>query len=269
MTPSAPGGVVARATPLTHGGNPALTRGPHAAPVSTQTLDRLPLTEETTAVLDGAAPGSRADAGSLVDLPAVPVTVRGARRSDLPGLARLLVGSSPTTRLGWYGRGGGVLPLAQQEAWLSRPGTLVVETAPGRLLAVAALRAATCSGQDDPIASTAEMLVHDRWQRRGIATTLLRHLAGVSLAAGRAEIQACPDGDAVAGAGLLTALAEHVGSRARPQNHPHGRCVRVHLPARSTPLLAITEGLPAGLRPHPSAGTGAVWAMAVPTVARP
>lgn len=231
--------------------------------MSAQTLDHLPLTAGTTAIHTGPTPGPRTDVGPLT----VPVTVRGARPSDLPGLARLLVACSPTTRLGWYGRGGGVLPLAQQEAWLSRPGTLVVEAAPGRLVAVAALRPATCSGQPDPIVSTAEMLVHDRWQRRGLATTLVRHLAGVSLASGRTELQACPDGDAVAGAGLLTVLAEHVGGRARAQNHPHGRCVRVHLPARSAPLLAATEGLPAGLRPHASAGTGAVWAVALPAAA--
>lgn len=238
--------------------------------MSAQTLDHLSLPARgTTAPRTGPTTGFPADASTLAGSGTLPVTVRSACRADLPGLARLLVACSPTTRLGWYGRGGGVLPLAQQEAWLSRPGTLVVEAAPGRLVAVAALRAATCSGQADPIGSTAEVLVHDRWQRRGVATALLRHLAGVSLAAGRTELQACPEGDAVAGAGLLTALAGHVGGRARTQSHPHGRCVRVHLPARSAPLLASTEDLPAGLRPHPSAGTGAVWAMALPTAARP
>ena len=243
-----------------------MTRAIHAARVSAQTLDHLVLPAPLRAAPRGAehvrlrTPEAHA---------ALPVTVRPARRADLPGLARLLVACSPTTRLGWYGRGGGVLPLAQQEAWLDRPGSLVVEAVPGRLVAVAALRAATCSGQVDPIASTVEVLVHDRWQRRGVATALLRHLAGVSLAAGRTELQVCPDSDAVAGAGLLTALAGCVGGRARAQQHPHGRCVRVHLPGRSAPVLAATHDLPVGRRPHASAGTGAAWAMAVPALARP
>lgn len=238
--------------------------------MSAQTLDHLSLPDLGIAVpRTGPAADPSAGAGGLAGSGTLPVTVRRARRADLPGLARLLVACSPTTRLGWYGRGGGVLPLAQQEAWLSRPGTLVVEAAPGRLVAVAALRAATCSGQADPIASTVEALVHDRWQRRGVATALLRHLAGVSLAAGRTELQVCPDGDAVAGDGLLTALAGHVGGRARAQSHPHGRCVRVHLPVRAAPALAVTDDLPAGRRPAPAAGTGAAWAMAVPVLAGP
>ena len=244
-----------------------MTRTIHAARVSAQTLDHLVLPARRPAP-PLAVPRGAEDARTPDAPAALPVTVRPARRADLPGLARLLVGCSPTTRLGWYGRGGGVLPLAQQEAWLARPGSVVVE-APGRLVAVAALRAATCSGQADPIASTVEVVVHDRWQRRGVATALLRHLAGVSLAAGRTELQVCPDGDAVAGAGLLTALATCVGGRARAQHHPHGRCVRVHLPGRSATVLAATEGLPAGRRSDPSAGTGAAWAMAVPALAWP
>ena len=247
-----------------------MTRALHAARVSAQTLDHLVLPAPRPAVASGAPRGAQHARCRAPEAPAaLPVTVRPARRADLPGLARLLVACSPTTRLGWYGRGGGVLPLAQQEAWLSLPTSLVVEALPGRLVAVAALRAATCSGQVDPIASTVEVMVHDRWQRRGVATALVRHLAGVSLAAGRTELQVCPDSDAVAGAALLAALAERVGGRARAQHHPHGRCVRVHLPGRSAPVLAATDDLPVGRRPDPSAGTAAAWAMAVPALARP
>ncbi len=153
------------------------------------------------------------------------LVVRPARVQDLPSLAQLLVRCSPTTRLGWSGRGGTVLPLAQQEAWLREPGGVVVERAPGRLVAVGALRPATCTGQDDPIAGAVELLVHDAWQRRGIGSTLVDHFAGALLLTGRTELQVHPDADPVAAQALLTGL----GARVRGQRHAHGRCPRVHV----------------------------------------
>ena len=153
------------------------------------------------------------------------LVVRPARVQDLPSLAQLLVRCSPTTRLGWSGRGGTVLPLAQQEAWLREPGGVVVERAPGRLVAVGALRPATCTGQDDPIAGAVELLVHDAWQRRGIGSTLVDHFAGALLLTGRTELQVHPDADPVAAQALLNGL----GARVRGQRHAHGRCPRVHV----------------------------------------
>lgn len=153
------------------------------------------------------------------------LSVRPARVQDLPALAQLLVRCSPTTRLGWSGRGGTVLPLAQQEAWLRQPGGVVVERAPGRLVAVGALRPATCTGEEDPIAGAVELLVHDAWQRRGIGSTLVEHFAGALLLMGRTELQVHPDADPVAAQALLTGL----GARVRGQRHAHGRCPRVHV----------------------------------------
>jgi ribosomal protein S18 acetylase RimI-like enzyme len=118
-----------------------------------------------------------------------------------------------------------VLPLAQQEAWLRQPGGVVVERAPGRLVAVGALRPATCTGEDDPIAGAVELLVHDAWQRRGIGSTLVEHFAGALLLVGRTELQVHPDADPVAAQALLTGL----GARVRGQRHAHGRCPRVHV----------------------------------------
>ena len=153
------------------------------------------------------------------------LNVRPARVQDLPALAQLLVRCSPTTRLGWSGRGGTVIPLAQQEAWLRQPGGVVVERAPGRLVAVGALRPATCTGEDDPIAGAVELLVHDAWQRRGIGSTLVEHFAGALLLMGRTELQVHPDADPVAAQALLSGL----GARVRGQRHAHGRCPRVHV----------------------------------------
>ncbi len=196
-----------------------------------------------------------------------PVTVRAARASDLPGLARMLVRATPSTRLGWYGRGGSVLPLAQQDAWLRRPGSLVVERGPGEVVAVAGLRPACCDGAPDQIAVSVEVMVADAWQQRGIGSSLLRHLAGVALAAGRTEIQVAPGADLEAGAVVLAALAERAGSRVRGQHHPHGACPRVHLPRGSAVALAATDDLPTGLRPRPETGLRQAWSMAVPLVA--
>lgn len=152
--------------------------------------------------------------------------VRPARVADLPALAALLVRCSPAARLGWSGRGGGVLPLVQQEAWLREPGGVVVELGPHRLVAVAALRPATCTGVEDPVVGAAEVLVHDAWQRRGVGGALVRHLAAVLQLQGRSELQAAPDADRVAAQALLSGL----GGRVRPQSHPHGRCPRTHVP---------------------------------------
>lgn len=164
--------------------------------------------------------------------------VRSARVADLPALAQLLVRCTPRTRLGWYGRGGCVLPLALQEAWLAEPGALVVREGRGRLVAVAALRPATCTGAVEPIASAVELLVHDAWQRRGIGTALVRRLAVASLASGRTELQAAPGTDRAAADRLLCALAAEVGARPRIQRHAHGRCPRVHLTERGLRAVA-------------------------------
>ncbi len=199
-----------------------------------------------------------------------PVTVRGARAGDLPGLARMLVRATPSTRLGWYGRGGSVLPLVQQDAWLRRPGSVVVERAPGEVVAVAGLRPACCDSHDpapDPIAVSVEVVVADAWQRRGIGTSLLRHLSGVALAAGRTEIQVAPGADLEARAVMLGALAERAGSRVRGQHHLHGACPRVHLSRGTAALLEATDGLPTGLRPRPETGLRQTWSMAVLLVA--
>lgn len=195
----------------------------------------------------------------------VVLTARPARVADLPALAQLLVRSSPRTRLGWYGRGGGVLPLAQQEAWLAEPGGLVVEEARGRVVAVAALRPATCTGQDDPIASSIEMLVHDAWQRRGIGTALVRSLAAASHAQGRTELQVSPGVDGAAADRLLHALAAHLGGRPRLQRHEHGRCPRVHLSDRTvTALVAATATSAISVTPATPATTLTTsWRLAV------
>lgn len=187
------------------------------------------------------------------------VAVRPARTADLPALAQLLVRCSPMTRLGWYGRGGGVLPLALQESWLAEEGGLVVEAAPGRLVAVAALRPATCTGVDDPIASSVEVMVHDGWQGRGIGTALLSQMAVTSLEAGRTELQLSPVVDETAGERLLTHLATRMGARPRGQRHDHGRCPRVHLSARA--LGVLTSSIPTPDR------TGA-WSLTVDHRAR-
>lgn len=198
-----------------------------------------------------------------------PLVVRPARVTDLPGLAQLLVRCSPRTRLGWYGRGGGVLPLAQQEAWLAEPGAIVVEGAPGRLVAVAALRDATCTGEADPIASAVEVLVQDAWQRRGIGSALLRHLAATSHALGRPEVQVSPLVDRVASDRLLAHLAARLGGRPRGQRHPHGRCPRVHVSDRTAGALVDGDGRPGGRRPAPAGGLEARWTLGVPAVPPP
>ncbi|SDQ88364.1 hypothetical protein [Quadrisphaera sp. DSM 44207] len=154
------------------------------------------------------------------------LVVRGARPADLPQLARLLARCTPGTRLGWSGRGGAVLPLVQQEAWLRRPGGVVVERAPGELVALGALRPAVCTGEEDPIAGAVEVLVQDAWQRCGVGSALVEHFAGALHLLGRSELQVRPGLTQPAADALLAAL----GGRARLQRHPHGRCPRVHVP---------------------------------------
>lgn len=239
----ADGGCGRPATQRRHtGGTWRATRLPTLAAMSTQTLPpRAPARGPLPPV-----PASRTAGSPLAATPPAPagtwrlraagqdLTVRRATATDLPALAGLLVRCSPTTRLGAFGRGGTVPPLARQEAWLRTPSSLVVELVPGRLVAMGAAHPATCEGGDDPVAGAVEVLVDDAWQRRGIGSALVVPLASGLAAGGRSELQATAEADRTAAEALLARL----GRRVRQQRHAHGPCPRVHTTSEHLDALA-------------------------------
>ena len=153
-----------------------------------------------------AAPGARlqpslaADNAALARRPwtvragGTVLLVRGARPSDLAGVAALHHRCTPTTLLYRYRSGGNPPSVSALQHMLGRPHTVVVTSNDGRIIAWGAAdpeltrpRAGRPNGLPDTRAEIG-ILVEDGWQGLGLGRALTRHLAAAAALGGLREL---------------------------------------------------------------------------------
>lgn len=158
--------------------------------------------------------------------------VRPASAADLPGVMGTLVRSTALSRWQWRRTRGGQVPsLSEMALWLRDPASLVVLTPSSRtrvprVVAIAGLDQAGCTGGPAEQVAQAEVLVADPWQGLGLGRALVAHLAAASWLLGRRELMASEHADEDTALRLLGPLGplQHV-------QHPHGPHARVSLAA--------------------------------------
>lgn len=120
--------------------------------------------------------------------------VRGARPSDLAGVAALHRRCTPTTLLYRFRSGGNPPSVTALHHMLARPHTVVVTSNDGRIVAWGAADPALTrprTGRPNGLPETrAEIgvLVEDAWQNLGVGRALVRHLAAASALSGIREL---------------------------------------------------------------------------------
>ena len=151
-----------------------------------------------------------------------PMIVRPSTVRDLPAVAQMHGRCSPRSLLDRYRAGGRPPAVAALDAALRNQFSVVVALADGSVVAVGAL---TPDRAHNHLSAEIGLLVQDAWQRLGIGTELVTHLAGVAQVAGYHEIIAYP------------ATAVHAGAAADDRGRPHPDGARrrpapAHVPAR-------------------------------------
>jgi GNAT superfamily N-acetyltransferase len=118
-----------------------------------------------------------------------PLLVRPASPRDLPAVARMHARCTPRSLLDRYRAGGRPPAVATLDRMLRRPGTVVAVTPEAEVVATATLDR---DPAHSPFCAAVGLLVEDHWQRLGIGTDLLGHLAGAAQAGGYRELIAYP-----------------------------------------------------------------------------
>ncbi|MGN6608223.1 MAG: GNAT family N-acetyltransferase [Jatrophihabitans sp.] len=147
------------------------------------------------AAADETEPEPRADLIGLALTPWMtraghqPVLVRPSRPRDLPGLAQLHARCSARSLLDRYRSGGRPPSALALESMLRERYSVIAMRQDGSVVASAVLRRDPRHG-----ARCAEIgvLVEDAWQRQGIGSDLVAHLAGVAQVAGFTELITYP-----------------------------------------------------------------------------
>lgn len=144
-----------------------------------------------------------------------PLLVRPSTQRDLAAIARMHARCSARTLLDRYPNGGRPPALALLERIARHEGTVVATTPRADVVAVASLAADANHG-----AASAELglLVEDEWQRLGIGSELLAHVAGAAHAAGFRELIAYP---AIASRRVHHMLLQVGHTRRVPDARPH------------------------------------------------
>ncbi|SHH17965.1 Acetyltransferase (GNAT) family protein [Jatrophihabitans endophyticus] len=154
-----------------------------------------------------------------------PIVVRRATVRDLRGVGQMHRRCSARSLLDRYRQGGRPPTPAALDAELRNPTGFVAVTADGGVVATASVRR-------DPghsyVCAEAAVLVEDGWQRRGIGSELLSHLAGVAQVAGFTELIAYP-GTAIPAAQRL--MVEVGRTRMVPDVNAH---LHTYLPEAAT-----------------------------------
>jgi GNAT superfamily N-acetyltransferase len=118
-----------------------------------------------------------------------PMIVRPSSARDIVAVAQMHRRCSARSLLDRYRSGGRPPAVAALDWSLRNPLSFVVVTTDGSVVA-------TTSVRRDPdhnyLCAEAQLLVEDRWQRLGIGTELMTHIAGVAQVAGYNELIAYP-----------------------------------------------------------------------------
>jgi GNAT superfamily N-acetyltransferase len=115
--------------------------------------------------------------------------VRPSGLRDLAAVARMHSRCSPRSLLDRYRAGGRQPAVAALDAALRSPNGVVAATAEGDIVAVASL---TRDRGHSHFCAEIGLLVEDEWQRLGIGSELISHMAGVASVAGFHELIAYP-----------------------------------------------------------------------------
>ena len=117
------------------------------------------------------------------------LTVRPSAARDLAAVAQMHSRCSARSLLDRYRSGGRPPAVAALDLALRRPYSIVAETPTGDVVATGSLGH---DGIHNPHCVEVGLLVEDRWQRLGIGTELMSHLAGAAQIAGYRELIAYP-----------------------------------------------------------------------------
>lgn len=118
-----------------------------------------------------------------------PLIVRPSSAHDLASVARMHTRCSARSLLDRYRCGGRAPAVAALDRVVRRPYTIVAATAAGDIVAVGVLEP---DSSHNEFCVGAGLLVEDGWQRLGIGTELMAHLAGIAHVAGYHELIAYP-----------------------------------------------------------------------------
>jgi GNAT superfamily N-acetyltransferase len=140
----------------------------------------------------------------------VPLLIRPASQRDLAAVVRMHARCTPRSLLDRYRAGGRPPAIAAVDRQLRRPGTVVAATARGEVVATASLDR---DPRHNPFCAEVGLLVEDGWQRQGIGTELLAHLAGDAAATGYRELIAYPATATAAAERLLQEVGRTRGVR--------------------------------------------------------
>jgi GNAT superfamily N-acetyltransferase len=119
----------------------------------------------------------------------VPLIVRPSTARDLAAVAQMHSRCSARSLLDRYRFGGRPPAVATLDQMLRLPDSVVAATAEGDVVAVATL---SRDRSHSHFCAEVGLLVEDRWQRLGIGTELMSHMAGVAQTAGFHELIAYP-----------------------------------------------------------------------------
>lgn len=117
------------------------------------------------------------------------LVVRPTTARDLPAVARMHARCSPRSLLDRYRCGGRPPAVVQLDGMLRRPETVVAARRDGEVVAAGTLAR---DRDHNHFCAQVGLIVEDGWQRLGIGTEMLTHLAGMAQAAGYHELIAYP-----------------------------------------------------------------------------
>ena len=119
----------------------------------------------------------------------VALRIRPSTARDLAAVAQMHHRCSPRSLLDRYRAGGRPPAVAAVDELLRRPDTFVAATPDGDVVAVATLAR---DAAHNHLSAEVGLLVEDSWQRLGIGSELMSHMAGLAQAGGFHELIAYP-----------------------------------------------------------------------------